>query len=64
MSYWYAWIYGSPHTNPDDQIIGGTHLHIYKEGFDDRWAYPIDLNCSKISKMLELHLRISVAFVI
>ena len=19
-----------------------THLHIYQEGFDDKWAYPID----------------------
>jgi hypothetical protein len=57
-------INGAPHTNPDGQILDGTHLHIYREGFDHRWASPIDLNCSKISKMLELHLRISVAFVI
>ncbi len=35
-------INSSPHTNPDDQIIGGSHLHIYKEGFDDKWAYPVD----------------------
>lgn len=42
MSYWYAWIYGSPHTNPDGQILDGTHLHLYREGFDDKWAYTVD----------------------
>ncbi len=35
-------INGAPHTNPDGQILDGTHLHIYREGFDDRWASPID----------------------
>lgn len=33
---------GSPHTNPDGNKIDGTHLHIYKEGYEDKWAYPID----------------------
>lgn len=33
---------GAPHTNPDGATIGGTHLHIYREGFEDKWAYPID----------------------
>lgn len=35
-------INGAPHTNPDGQRLGGTHLHIYREGFEDRWAYPVD----------------------
>lgn len=35
-------INGAPHTNPDGEKIVGTHLHIYKEGFDDKWAYPLD----------------------
>lgn len=35
-------INGSPHTNPDGQILDGTHLHIYKEGFGDKWAYPME----------------------
>lgn len=30
---------GAPHTNPDGQRLGGTHIHLYREGFDDRWAY-------------------------
>jgi len=33
---------GAPHTNPDGQRIGGTHLHVYREGFEDRWAAPLD----------------------
>ena len=33
---------GAPHTNPDGQRLSGTHLHLFREGFDDRWAYPVD----------------------
>lgn len=33
---------GSPHTNPDGSYVGKTHIHLYREGFDDKWAYPID----------------------
>ncbi len=35
-------IAGAPHTNPDGQRIDGTHLHVYREGYDDRWAFPLD----------------------
>ncbi len=35
---------GSPHTNPDGELIEGTHLHLYQVGFDDKWAYPLDPN--------------------
>ncbi len=33
---------GAPHQNPDGEEIEGTHLHVYKEGFGDKWAYPLD----------------------
>ena len=33
---------GAPHTNPDGQRLSGTHLHLFQEGYDDRWAYPLD----------------------
>lgn len=33
---------GSPHTNPDGSRVGTTHIHLYREGFDDKWAYEID----------------------
>jgi hypothetical protein len=34
---------GAPHTNPDGERLAGTHLHIFREGFDDRWAFPVDI---------------------
>jgi hypothetical protein len=35
-------INGSPHTNPDGTRIEGSHLHVYREGFEDKWASPIN----------------------
>jgi uncharacterized protein DUF6978 len=35
---------GAPHTNPDGQRLPGTHLHLFREDYDDRWAYPVDAN--------------------
>lgn len=32
---------GVPHRNPDGQEVGSPHIHLYKEGFDDKWAYPL-----------------------
>jgi hypothetical protein len=31
---------GSPHTNPDDSLIIGPHLHLYRENYADKWAIP------------------------
>jgi hypothetical protein len=31
---------GPPHRNPDDQEIPCPHLHIYREGYGDKWAAP------------------------
>lgn len=31
----------NPHRNPDNQEIGVPHLHLYKEGFNDKWAYEL-----------------------
>jgi len=31
---------GTPHRNPDDQEIPSPHLHVYREGFGDKWAVP------------------------
>lgn len=35
---------GSPHRNPDDREIMSPHLHIFREGFHDKWAYPLPDN--------------------
>jgi len=32
---------GPEHTNPNGEKIKGTHLHIYREGFADKWAYEL-----------------------
>ncbi|MDD6716645.1 MAG: hypothetical protein PUF49_09750 [Firmicutes bacterium] len=30
------------HINPDGSKVGRYHIHIYKEGYADRWAYNIN----------------------
>lgn len=32
---------GGPHRNPDDSDVDCPHLHLYKEGYADKWAYPV-----------------------
>ena len=29
------------HTNPDGKVFTGRHIHIYREGYDDKFAFPI-----------------------
>lgn len=33
-----------PHRNPDGELIGSPHLHLYREGFDYKWAFPVPDN--------------------
>ena len=35
-------INGPQHINPDGSKVGRNHIHIYKEGYADRWAYDTD----------------------
>lgn len=32
---------GAPHRNPDGEEIGCPHIHVYREGFGDKWASPL-----------------------
>ena len=32
---------GAPHRNPDDSEAACPHLHVYREGYGDRWAYAL-----------------------
>ena len=32
---------GATHSNPDGTIVPTPHLHIYKEGYDDKWAFLV-----------------------
>ena len=32
---------GAPHRNPDGKEIGSPHLHLYRSGYGDKWAFPV-----------------------
>lgn len=32
---------GPTHRNPDDEEIPCPHIHLYREGYDIKWAYPV-----------------------
>ena len=32
---------GAPHRNPDDEEIPAPHLHVYREGYGDKWAIRV-----------------------
>jgi hypothetical protein len=32
---------GSPHRNPDGEEIACPHLHLYRENYADKWAFPV-----------------------
>ncbi|MDQ1610392.1 MAG: hypothetical protein QOG00_323 [Pyrinomonadaceae bacterium] len=32
---------GRPHRNPDDVEVPSPHIHLYREGFGDKWAFPL-----------------------
>jgi len=33
-----------PHRNPDGNMVASPHIHIYREGFGDKWAEPLKTN--------------------
>ncbi|MBI4284168.1 MAG: hypothetical protein HY663_06845 [Chloroflexi bacterium] len=35
---------GAPHRNPDGIEIPCPHLHLYREGYGDKWAIPVPNN--------------------
>lgn len=32
---------GPPHKNPDGEEVPSPHLHIYREGYGDKWAFEV-----------------------
>lgn len=32
---------GAPHRKPDGEEMGSPHLHVYREGYGDKWAVPV-----------------------
>jgi hypothetical protein len=35
---------GAPHRNPDGVEVPSPNLHLYREGFGDRWAMPLSVS--------------------
>jgi len=33
--------FAAPHRNPDGGEVGVPHLHLYREGFGDKWAFEV-----------------------
>ncbi len=52
---------GAPHRNPDGSEISCPHLHVYREGFGDKWAKPVPAeyfsNTSDIWSVLQDFMR-------
>lgn len=48
---------GGRHTNPDGQLFEGPHVHIYKEGYDDKFAYPVSEIGVDLSNTIEQVLK-------
>jgi hypothetical protein len=44
---------GRPHRNPDDQELPCPHLHVYKEGYGDKWAMPVPVH--QFSRILDFY---------
>ena len=44
---------GSPHYNPDGKRMSCPHLHLYREGFGDKWAFPIPRMASSSALMTD-----------
>jgi len=40
---------GAPHRNPDDEEIPTPHLHVYREGFGDKWAVPVPVDRFRVT---------------
>lgn len=35
---------GAPHRNPNGEEVPCPHLHLYREGFGDKWAMPLPVD--------------------
>lgn len=46
-------VVGPPHTNPDGSIVECPHIHIYKEGYGDKWAYQLPDIFSQSDNLLQ-----------
>ena len=54
---------GPPHRNPDGQEIPAPHLHLYREGYGDKWAVPVPSSCFADLSNTEQTLRDFMRFI-
>ncbi len=45
---------GPPHRNPDGEEITCPHLHLYREGYGDKWAMPLPETFTGVTGVMEL----------
>lgn len=45
---------GAPHRNPDGEEILCPHLHLYREGYGDKWAMPLPDALAGITDVIDL----------
>lgn len=52
---------GPPHMNPDGIIIECPHIHIHKEGYGTKWAYPLsdvmEVECENPTELFKAFLE-------
>ena len=42
---------GPPHRNPDGEEIGTPHIHVYREGYGDKWALPLPADFRSVADL-------------
>lgn len=47
------------HTNPDGEVISGTHIHRYVEGFDEKFAMAVNFDSSSLEQDLLYFLNVA-----
>lgn len=45
---------GPPHRNPDNTEVGIDHLHVYREGYADKFAFPLPDELADTSDLWDL----------
>lgn len=45
---------GAPHRNPDGEEISCPHLHVYRDGYADKWAQPLPPTFQNLSQVTDL----------
>lgn len=45
---------GPPHRNPDGEELQCPHLHLYREGYGDKWAIPLPAEFQGVTDALQL----------